>query len=206
MLCFVVSIWEPIVTAIAAFVATNVDDIFILALFFSQVGAGFRRWHIVAGQLVGFTGLVAIGLLGFAFSFLIPRPYIGLLGVLPIFLGLRSWFSWDDDGEPQAKVRVGSAFANVSSVAGVTFANGADNIGIYTPLFASSTLASLVVMLVVFYVMLGVWCLAGYLITRQPAIAKLLSRYGHIVVPLVLFGLGIFIVLESGTLSLLGLG
>ena len=40
----------------------------------------------------------------------------------------------------------------------------------------------------------------------KPAIAKLLSRYGHIVVPLVLFGLGIFIVLESGTLSLLGLG
>ena len=61
-------------------------------------------------------------------------------------------------------------------------------------------------MIAVFYVLLGVWCLAGYLITRQPAIARLLSRYGHVVMPLVLIGLGIFIVLESGTLSLLGLG
>lgn len=200
------SVWEPIVTAIAAFAATNIDDILILALFFSQVGAALRRWHIVAGQLVGFTGLVAISLLGFAFSFLIPRPYIGLLGLLPIFLGLRAWFGREDGGEPQTTVRSGAAFASVLSVAGVTFANGADNIGIYTPLFASSTFAGLLVMIVVFYVLLGVWCLAGYLITRQPAIAKLLSRYGHVVMPLVLIGLGIFIILESGTLSLLGLG
>lgn len=206
MLCSIMSVWEPIVTAIAAFAATNIDDIFILALFFSQIGAALRRWHIVAGQLVGFTGLVAISLLGFAFSFLLPRPYVGLLGLLPIFLGLRSWFSREDDSEPQAKVQPGSAFASVLSVAGVTFANGADNIGIYTPLFASSTLASLLVMITVFYVMLGVWCVAGYLITRQSAIAKLLSRYEHIVMPLVLISLGVFIILESGTLSLLGLG
>lgn len=200
------SVWEPFVTAIAAFAATNIDDILILALFFSQVGVALKRWHIVAGQLVGFTGLVGISLLGFAFSFLIPRPYIGLLGLLPIFLGLRSWFSREDDGEPKATVQAGGASASVLSVAGVTFANGADNIGIYTPLFASSTLTSLLVMIAVFYVLLGVWCLAGYFITRQPAIAKLLSRYGHLMMPLVLVGLGIFIILESGTLSLLGLG
>ena len=96
------SVWEPFVTAIAAFAATNIDDILILALFFSQVGVALKRWHIVAGQLVGFTGLVGISLLGFAFSFLIPRPYIGLLGLLPIFLGLRSWFSREDDGEPMS--------------------------------------------------------------------------------------------------------
>lgn len=198
-------VWELVVTAIAAFAATNIDDILILALFFSQVGAALRRWHIVAGQVVGFTGLVAISLLGFAFSFLIPRPYIGLLGLLPIFLGVRAWFSREDDGEPQANVRAGGAYARIAGVAGVTFANGSDNIGIYTPLFASSTLAGLLVMIAVFYVLLGVWCLAGYLITRQPAVAKLLSRYGHLVMPLVLIGLGVFIILESGTLSLLGL-
>lgn len=199
------TVWETIVTAIAAFAATNVDDILILALFFSQVGAALKRWHIVTGQLVGFTGLVAISLLGFAFSFLLPRPYIGLLGLLPIFLGFRSWFS-REDGEPQANVRPGGGFASVLSVAAVTFANGADNIGIYTPLFASSTLVELLVTITVFYLMLLLWCFAGYVVTRQPALAKLLSRYGHIVMPLVLIGLGIFIVWESGTLSLLGLG
>lgn len=198
-------VWESVVTAVAAFAATNIDDILILALFFSQVGTALRRWHVVTGQVVGFTGLVAISLLGFAFSFLLPRPYIGLLGILPILLGLRAWFT-PDEGEPQVEVRSGDGFAGVLSVAAVTFANGADNIGIYTPLFASSTLPGLLVTLTVFYLMLFLWCLAGYFIARQPAIAKLLSRYGHIVMPLVLIGLGVFIVLESGTLSLVGLG
>jgi cadmium resistance protein CadD (predicted permease) len=164
-----------------------------------------RRWHVVTGQVVGFTGLVAISLLGFAFSFLLPRPYIGLLGILPILLGLRSWSTPDED-EPQVEVRAGDGFAGVLSVAVVTFANGADNIGIYTPLFASSTLPELLVTLTIFYLMLFLWCLAGYFIARQPAIAKLLGRYGHIVMPLVLIGLGVFILLESGTLSLVGLG
>lgn len=155
--------------------------------------------------MVGSTGLVAVSLLGFVFSFLLPRSYIGLLGILPILLGLRSWFK-PDEGEQRVEVRGGNGFAGVLSVAAVTFANGADNIGIYTPLFASSTLAELLVMLTIFYLMLFLWCLAGYLVARQPAIAKLLSRYGHIVMPLVLIGLGVFIILESGTLSFVGLG
>lgn len=196
--------WQPVVTAVAAFAATNIDDILILALFFSRVGMALRRWHVVTGQVVGFTGLVAVSLLGFAFSFLLPRPYIGLLGILPILLGLRAWFT-RAEGEPRVEVRAGDGFAGVLSVAAVTFANGADNIGIYTPLFASSTLAELLVTLTVFYLMLFLWCLAGYFIARQPAIAKLLGRYGHIVMPLVLVGLGVFIILESGTLSLVGL-
>lgn len=200
------SFWEPIVTALAAFAATNIDDIFILALFFSQVGAALRRWHIVAGQVVGFTGLVAISLLGFAFSFLIPRPTIGLLGLLPIFLGVRAWLSRDDVAEQQARVNASGVSASITSVAGVTFANGADNIGIYTPLFASSTLPALLVIIGVFYVMLLVWCVIGYIITRQQTVARLLERYGHIIMPLVLIGLGVFILIESDTLSLIGLG
>ena len=199
------SVWEPVVTAVAAFAATNIDDILILALFFAQLGTALRRWHVVTGQVVGFTGLVTVSLLGFVFGFLLPRPYIGLLGILPVLLGLRSWFT-RDEGEPQVEVRAGDGFARVLSVAGVTFANGADNIGIYTPLFASSTLAELIMTLTIFYLMLFLWCLAGYFIARQPAMAKLLGRYGHIVMPLVLIGLGVFIILESGTLSLVGLG
>lgn len=96
---------------------------------------------------------MAVSLLGFAFSFLLPRPYIGLLGILPILLGLRSWFA-RDEGEPQVEVQTGDGVAGVLSVAAVTFANGADNIGIYTPLFANSTLPELLVTLTVFYLLL----------------------------------------------------
>ena len=40
-------------TGMTAFTATNLDDILILLLFFSQVNAVFRRRHIVFGQFLG---------------------------------------------------------------------------------------------------------------------------------------------------------
>ncbi len=85
----------------------------------------------------------------------------------------------------------------------ITVSNGGDNIGIYTPLFANTTLPQLLIILAVFYVMLGVWCLVGYFITRQTHIAHVLNHYSHFIVPFVLIALGIFIMSESGSFHLL---
>lgn len=41
--------------------------------------------------------------------------------------------------------------------------------------------------------------------TRHPLVARVLARYSHIIVPFVLIGLGLYILIESGTLGLLGL-
>jgi len=41
--------------AIVAFAATNIDDIFVLTLFFAQ--NHLKHWHIVAGQYLGLAGL-----------------------------------------------------------------------------------------------------------------------------------------------------
>ena len=88
-------------------------------------------------------------------------------------------------------------------VAAVTVANGGDNISIYIPLFAGHDLASLGVILSIFFVMVGVWCAIAYFLSRQPTIAYILSRYGKAVVPFVLIGLGLFIIYERGTFTLL---
>jgi cadmium resistance protein CadD (predicted permease) len=90
-------------------------------------------------------------------------------------------------------------------VAAVTIANGGDNIGIYVPLFASSNLGRLLVMLGIFLLLIGVWCYATYKLTCQPAIAQILARYGNNLAPFVLIGLGVFIVLESNALPPLAL-
>ncbi|MEG4320078.1 MULTISPECIES: cadmium resistance transporter [unclassified Microcoleus] len=90
-------------------------------------------------------------------------------------------------------------------MAAVTVANGGDNIGIYLPLFASRDLPSLAVILTVFFVLVGVWCWAAYRLTLQGAIASFLTRYTQAIVPFVLIGLGIFILIDSGTYRLLRL-
>ena len=205
--------FAALATGAITFAATNIDDIFLLMLFFSQVNKTFHRWHIVAGQYLGFTALVLMSLFGFLIGLLIPRAWIGLLGMVPILLGLRQWLNRAKADEKElaeaAQSRRASkagSFSAMTSVATVTFANGGDNIGIYTPLFASSDLPTLIVMLSVFYTLLAVWCYAGYAITRQRMVAHALTHYGHFVVPFVLVGLGVYIIVENGTLTWLGIG
>jgi cadmium resistance transport/sequestration family protein len=196
-------------TGMTAFTATNLDDILILLLFFSQVNAVFRRRHIVFGQFLGFTALVLASLPGFFGRLIFPPDWIGMLGLLPIAIGLSRLLNPDsDDSEAEAELEQSeksffSSFLSPQtySVAAVTVANGGDNIGIYVPLFASNTLESLAVILAVFFAMVGVWCYAAYRLIQMRAIADTLTRYGNQLVPFVLIGLGIAILVKSGTLA-----
>jgi len=196
-------------TGMTAFTATNLDDILILLLFFSQVNAVFRRRHIVFGQFLGFTALVFASLPGFFGRLIFPPDWIGMLGLLPIAIGLSRLLNPEtDDSEAEAELEQSenSFFTSflspqTYSVAAVTVANGGDNIGIYVPLFASNTLESLGVILAVFFAMVGVWCYAAYRLIQMRAIADTLTRYGNQLVPFVLIGLGIAILVKSGTLA-----
>src|SRR4028119_51826 len=212
-------IGTAITEGITAFVATNIDDIVILLLFFTQVDANFRRRHIVIGQYLGFTAIILASLPGFFGGLVVPREWIGLLGLLPIAIGVKQLVNRQKDTEQVQTVT--SDFEDSSSsnpivsflssvlnpqaykVAAVTVANGGDNISIYIPLFAGNTVARLGVILGIFYLMVGLWCAIAYLLTRQPTIARVLSRYGKAVVPFVLIGLGLFIMYERGTFTLL---
>jgi cadmium resistance transport/sequestration family protein len=195
-----------------AFIATNVDDILILMLFFSQTNSSFRRRHIVVGQYLGFIALVIASLPGFFGGLIIPRAWIGLLGFVPIAIGISHLINNQEDeleiqtvsdSDTIAKGLFVAIAPQTYKVAAVTFANGGDNIGIYVPLFASSNLANLAVICLTFLVLIGVWCYIAYRLTRHKAIAGVLTKYGERVVPFVLIGLGIFILLESETYQLL---
>ena len=196
-------------TGVTAFIVTNIDDLAILTLFFTQVNATFRCRHIFIGQYLGFSALIIASLPGFFGGLIVPQPWIGLLGSMPIAIGINSLLKREEDSSEEVKENTGqseqSPIASFSpqtySVAAVAFANGSDNIGIYVPLFASSTLESLLVILGVFFLLVGVWCYAAYQLTRLGTIANVLTRYSNTLVPFVLIGLGVLIVVESGTLS-----
>ncbi len=207
--------WAAFTEGIIAFAATNIDDILILLLFFSQVDANFRKRHIIVGQYLGFSAIIIASLPGFFGGLVVPHEVIGLLGLLPIAIGIKKLLSREESTEVQA---VTSDFQPISSnnsprsflvsllhpptykVAAVTLANGGDNISIYIPLFAGNSYASMGVILIVFLVMVGVWCAIANFLARQEAIAHILSRYGRAAVPFILICLGLFIMYERGTI------
>ena len=204
---------------IIAFTATNIDDIIILLFFFSQVDAIFRRRHILVGQYLGFAAIIIASLPGFFGGLVVQREWIGLLGILPIVIGIKQLVNREEETtvvqtvstdfrESSPKNLILSFVLSILhpqtyKVAAVTIANGGDNISIYIPLFAGHDLASLGVILTVFLFMVGVWCAIAYFLSRQPTIVSIFSRYGKAIVPFVLIGLGLFIIYERGTFSLL---
>ncbi|WP_445635176.1 Transporter [Nostoc sp. DSM 114161] len=201
-----------ITTGITAFSATNIDDIVILTLLFSQINKSFRSRHIVAGQYLGFAALIAASLPGFFGGLIIPQSWIRLLGFMPIIIGMSSLLKREEDSPEEASEETERSYPSViasflspqtCNVAAIAFANGSDNISVYVPLFANSELESLLVIVSVFFSLVGVWCYAAYKFTYLPAIAQFLTDNGNTFVPCILVGLGVFIVSENVTWTLL---
>jgi cadmium resistance transport/sequestration family protein len=194
---------EILITSLAAFVSTNIDDIFILILFYGN--RTFKNREILTGQLLGISSLIVISLIGSLVGLLIDQAYVGILGMVPIYLGAKAiWriFKKENNDHQTGNQRV-EGKNHILTVAGVTIANGGDNIGIYVPLFASVTWTGKVTMVMVFLAMTFFWCATAKYLTRHPYVAKTVDKYGHLITPFVLVLLGIYILYESGTLKLL---
>ncbi len=145
---------EILLTGIVAFASTNIDDIFILALFFGN--SRFKDAEVVLGQYAGIMALIAISLTGSLLGLVIAPPYIGLLGLFPVYLGVKGVIGLQGrqpqaDGIADAEAR--SHSSHVLSVASVTIANGGDNVGIYVPLFAPLSPFEKTVMVLIFLLM-----------------------------------------------------
>ena len=113
----------------------------------------------------------------------------------PIAIGIKKLIDWKRGKENYTDKQTHTA--SVFTVAAITFANGGDNIGIYVPLFANSDAPALFITLITFGGLIAVWCVAGYYIGNNSAVKRIVDSYGHILVPFVLIGLGIYIILGS---------
>jgi cadmium resistance protein CadD (predicted permease) len=181
--------------AITLFASTNIDDLVVLIGFFAD--RRFRARAIVAGQFAGLTALFLVSAAGSLLSLVIPKAYLGLLGIFPIVIGIRKL----SDLRPDASAPENSSEGSVAGVALVTIANGGDNIGIYIPAFAVHSGAEVGVIAMVFVAMTALWCMLAHWMVNHRRFGAPLRRYGHIFAPLVLIGLGIVIIYKAGTIG-----
>jgi len=189
--------------AIVLFVSTNVDDLVVLIAFFAH--SRFLSRDIVAGQYAGVAVLFVVSAAAALLSLVIPKAYLGLLGIFPILIGIRKLLLLRRDRARTAPTVTTGGHGNIASVALVTVANGGDNIGVYMPSFAVHSGSQIAIVAVVFVVMTALWCMLAHWMVSHPKLGAPLRRYGHIFAPLVLIGLGILIVYNAGSIpSLLG--
>jgi len=182
------------------FASTNIDDIFLLMAFFAD--NRLRGKAVVFGQFVGIASLIGVSLLGAAGALFFSHKMVALLGFVPLILGIRALISREGASSAHDEELLGDApgkfYMQVLSVAGVTFANGGDNLAVYIPVFAEDF--SLVpILAVVFVVMTALWCvLARYFVTH-PRLVEPMRKLSPRLLPYVLIILGVWIL--SGALG-----
>jgi cadmium resistance protein CadD (predicted permease) len=185
---------------VAAFAATNIDDIFVLMMFFSSLSFPVR--HVVLGQYIGIGLLIAISVLGSLISLVVPTYVIGLMGVVPIAIGIKNLIETRKRDNSLSRHVIqekrNRSYHSFLLVAAVTFSNGGDNIGVYIPLFSNyNTISQITGLTTVFFVMTAVWCIAAYYFVSHPLVASRTRRIGKIILPFVLIGLGTYILTET---------
>jgi cadmium resistance protein CadD (predicted permease) len=191
--------------AVVLFASTNIDDLFVLVGFFADPKLQAR--DIVLGQYSGIMALLCVSLGASLLSLKIPRTWVGLLGVLPILIGGKKLFDLyrkrQRIGGNAGRFSDAGRNGRVTTVAMVTMANGGDNIAIYTPLFAIRSAYEMALIALVFVVMIALWCFTAQAVVNHPRLGLPIRRYGSLLSPVVLIGLGALILYEAGSFELI---
>jgi len=190
---------STMVAAVGVFAGTDVDDIIVLTVLFlaGRVAGRPTKVHVIVGQYLGIAALVAVSAIAAVGLLIVPQRWIGLLGLVPIALGIRGLVAAATDRDSDTPV----AAAGVLSVAAVTVANGADNLSVYIPLFRTIGLGDSLLAVAVFAVMVAVWLAAAFWLGSHTRVVALVERFGHWLVPVVFVAIGALILIRSGPIA-----
>lgn len=197
---------QNVVTSIILYSGTAVDLLIILMLFFAKRKSRKDIINIYLGQFLGSVSLILLSLLFvFVLNYIPSKEILGLLGLIPIFLGLKVLLLGDSDGEAIAKDGLRKDNKNlIFLVAMITFAScGADNIGVFVPYFITLNLANLIVALLTFLVMIYLLVFSAQKLAQVPSVGETLEKYSRWFIAVVYLGLGMYILIENNSFDML---
>ncbi|HEU5905337.1 CadD family cadmium resistance transporter [Streptococcus pneumoniae] len=197
---------QIIISAIGVYISTSIDYLIILIILFAQLSQNKQKWHIYAGQYLGTGLLVGASLVAAYVVNFVPEEWmVGLLGLIPIYLGIRFAIVGEDAEEEEEEIieRLEQSKANQLfwTVTLLTIASGGDNLGIYIPYFASLDWSQTLVALLVFVIGIIIFCEISRVLSSIPLIFETIEKYERIIVPLVFILLGLYIMYENGTIE-----
>jgi cadmium resistance protein CadD (predicted permease) len=177
-----------------AFIGTNLDNLVLLVALYSR----FQKQSsmVTAGYFAGMTLIAAVCfVIGEADRF-IPLDYLGLLGVIPIVMGvvgLLQLFKGIQDGETASFVTASSPKAVFITVLMTQLSNSADSIITFSVFVVDSSQQGEYLIAPTFFAMVGVFAWLAYFSLNHRKFSRFLARYGHYVTPFILIFVGFYI-------------
>jgi len=190
-----------ILTAVITFIATGIDELFVLTILFVYAKNKKSIRDVFIGQQIAMIVLLGISVLAVFGITLITEKWIGLLGFLPIIQGLRLLIIGDDDEKEEVVNKTSRYKSLILSVTIIAIAGGGEELAIYIPYFASLSTKSLIVTLITFNILVPIWCEFCRNISSLKQIQETVEKYERILIPIVFIGLGLFVLIENSTFS-----
>jgi len=183
-----------------AFIGTNLDNLILLVALYARFPRHIRT--VAAGY---FGGMLLIGAISVAIGEggdLIPINSLGMLGVVPIALGVMALFQLFQNKQSGG---TGKSVDNISpkavflSVLTTQLSNGADSIITFSIFLAESTDTTDYLIALTFLCMTAVFAWLAYYLLQHRKLSDSLDRYGHFITPFILILVGIYILSNTAT-------
>lgn len=189
-----------IVKATFAFLATDMDDLFLLVTFL-MVATGEptaqKRKDVIKvfiGQILGFLTIVLLADLGSFGIRMLSSDFIAGLGAIPFFMGCHIFWSEHHDKHEQQKSKINTHVVSVGFVFLTILADGGDNLGVYIPFFSTLDNTNLILTNIYLLILIGIWCFVGLWFTRFKGFESFFHKYGENLTGVILIILGIMLV------------
>ena len=196
---------QTIVTAAILYIATALDLLVILLMFFARAKTRKEYRDIYIGQYVGSVTLIVISLFfAFVLNYVPEKWILGLLGLIPIYLGIKVAIYGDSDGEERAKKELNEKGLSklVGTIAIITVAScGADNIGVFVPYFVTLSVTNLLITLFVFLILIFFLVFTAQKLANIPGVGEIVEKFGRWIMAVIYIALGLFIIIENDTIQ-----
>lgn len=185
---------------VGAFIGTNLDNLVLLVALYSGYKQQSRM--VTAGYI---TGMTLIGLICFIIGEAgeaIPVAYLGMLGVVPMGMGIMALFQLFKRHQT-GKVTSAGINAGPWTVFVTTFmtqlSNGTDSIITFSIFLADSSDGADYLIASTFLVMVALFALLANYSLKHRKVSDFLGHYGPYITPFILILVGIFILSNTAS-------
>lgn len=172
------------------FIGANLDFFILLIPLINK--HGIRNATI--GYILGVVGMYFISVtLGQVIQLIFPTWAIGVLGIIPIWFGVRGREEEMSDRNSDL------------SILAVTFlyltACSADNIALYVPVLSGLTIEQSIFYGLYFILLASITSILAYCISNIKVVKCLFDRFEDLITRIIYILIGLFVVIESGLLE-----
>lgn len=189
---------------VSTFAVTNLDNLIILVFLLGQ--SPNARQHVLMGFVAAVILVIAVSSVGILIGTLLSPSLVGYLGFGPLLIGIYILYQQLRSTENKSTAVI-SAMGAPSRVWLTTvvlmFSNSADSIAVLLPLLAESGSMPTLLIVSIYLLTSILWCAISIKIASNAGLAKRINDRGEKLVPWVMIAVGIYVLSNTGTDSLL---